>query len=139
MIQKWWVELPMKFDDAGIDEFIIMPNHFHGIIVLKDPTPERVDLRVDPIPTIIQWFKAMTTNEYIRCAKQLGWSPLSGKLWHRNYYEHIIRHEREFEAIRHYIHDNPIRWESDRNNPTNILTQSPETASDDPTNIRFRQ
>jgi REP element-mobilizing transposase RayT len=39
-IQKWWVELPMKFDNAGIDEFIIMPNHFHGIIVLKDPTPE---------------------------------------------------------------------------------------------------
>ena len=59
----------------------------------------------------------MTTNEYIRGVKQYGWSSFPGKLWQRNYYEHIIRDEGSLNRIREYITTNPLRWECDHENP----------------------
>ncbi len=75
------------------------------------------------VPTLgemIQWFKTMTTNEYVRGVKTLNWAPFPGKLWQRNYYEHIIRSEVELNAIRQYILNNPLKWEQDRDNPIKI-------------------
>ena len=66
------------------------------------------------LPKIVQWFKTMTTNEYIRRIKQDGWKPFTGKLWQRNYYEHIIRNEIELKRIREYIINNPLKWEFDQ-------------------------
>jgi putative transposase len=74
----------------------------------------------DPPPTlgqIVGWFKTMTTNEYIRGVKQLGWPPFPGKVWQRNYYEHIIRNRQTLDRIRAYIQTNPKRWSLDRENP----------------------
>lgn len=71
-----------------------------------------------PLPEIIQWYKTMTTNAYIRGVKQSGWTPFAGKLWQRNYYEHIIRDEVDLERIRAYIEDNPTMWASDNENPS---------------------
>jgi len=51
----------------------------------------------------------MTTNEYIRRVKQLNWKPFAGKLWQRNYYEHIIRNEKDLQQKTDYILDNPSR------------------------------
>lgn len=70
-----------------------------------------------PDPEIVQWFKTMTTNEYIRGVGTLGWSPFPGKLWQRNYYEHVIRDEVSLNRIREYIVNNPPQWEMDRENP----------------------
>jgi putative transposase len=110
MIQKWWHESSEKFKNIELDEFVIMPNHFHGIIVIvgaalcgrpvpyghpakKGHTLETGQPhRVAPIlGHIIDWFKTMTTNECIRNVKQNNWPSFNGKLWQRNYYEHIIR------------------------------------------------
>jgi len=55
----------------------------------------------------------MATNEYIRGVKQYGWSPFPGKLWQRNYWEHIVRDESELNRIREYISNNPAQWEMD--------------------------
>ena len=63
---------------------------------------------------MIQWFKTMTTNEYIRGVKSLGWRPFAGKLWQRDYYEHIIRNESEWDRIHRYIEANPVRWKADK-------------------------
>jgi putative transposase len=62
----------------------------------------------------MDWFKTMTTNEYIRGVKNNGWQRFDGKLWQRNYHEHIIRNEQEYEHISEYIRNNPARWEEDR-------------------------
>lgn len=70
-----------------------------------------------PLPEIVQWFKTMTTTEYIRGVKQHGWHPFPGKLWQRNYYEHVIRNEQSFHRIREYIATNPQRWQLDKENP----------------------
>jgi putative transposase len=67
-----------------------------------------------PLRRVVQWFKTMTTNEYIRGVKNLGWKSFNGKLWHRNYYEHIIRNEKSFHAISEYITNNPVKWNDDQ-------------------------
>ena len=82
----------------------------------------RADLRVRPgvsLPTVKQWFKTMTTNEYIRGVKQYGWRPFRGKLWQRNYYEHIIRDQIDLNRVRQYIIRNPLNWEENRESNTN--------------------
>jgi len=95
-----------------------MPNHIHGIIAIEE-TNVGADLRVcpnnkgehigSPLHRIIQWFKTMTTNEYIRWVKKGGLPPFRGKLWQRNYYEHIIRNEDELTLIHEYVMSNPER------------------------------
>jgi len=78
----------------------------------------------------------MTTNEYIRGVKQNGWSTFPGKLWQRNYYEHIVRNENELNRIREYIMNNPLQWELDRKNPNGQRdigqAQGPAPTKDEP-------
>ncbi len=69
----------------------------------------------------------MTTNEYIRGVKTLGWLPFPGKLWQRNYYEHIIRNEPSLHRIRQYIANNPLQWALDDENPMRADTQGVNT------------
>jgi len=138
MVHKWYVELENKFQDIRCDEYIIMPNHFHAIIQNIGPAPVGADLCVcpdvcpddqrhgrppgehtgSPLHHVIQWFKTMTTNEYIRGVKQYGWVPFPGRLWQRNYYEHILRNENEMSRIREYIRNNPVQWATDKDNPS---------------------
>jgi putative transposase len=67
----------------------------------------------------MDWFKTMTTNEYIRGVKTWGWEPFNGKLWQRNYYEHIIRTDESYQRIANYIENNPANWDRDSLNPAN--------------------
>jgi REP element-mobilizing transposase RayT len=59
-------------------------------------------------------FQSIVTVEYIRGVKTLGWKPFDGKLWQRNYYEHIIRNDTSFQRIRNYIVNNPGNWHDDK-------------------------
>jgi putative transposase len=61
----------------------------------------------------------MTTNEYIRGVKNKNWPPFNGKLWQRNYWEHIIRNEKAHRNIAEYIINNPTKWIEDKLNPKN--------------------
>ena len=67
-----------------------------------------------PLHTVMQWFKTMSTNEYIRGVKTLGWQPFDKKMWQRDYYEHIIRNQQSYENIANYIINNPHNWQEDR-------------------------
>jgi putative transposase len=71
MIEKWWQGLNHKFDNMQTDESIVMPNHFHGVIILKENIESGTHIGV-PLQTVVQWFKTMTTNEYIRNVKMLN-------------------------------------------------------------------
>ena len=161
MIAKWWLELKNKFPNIDLDEYVVMPNHIHGIIqivgdtgtklsVITGEQPVGADLRVCPpqplesgehplesgehplesgehigsplrricpnIPEMIQWFKTMSTNEYIRGVKSGKFPPFEKSIWQRNYYEHIIRTENDLNNIRLYIKENPNTWNRDNNN-----------------------
>ncbi len=137
MMNMWWLKIPKRFQNVRLNEYQIMPNHIHGIIIINNgrthgsaPTMNRikfvvgVDPCVDPnnrqkqlFFKIIQWFKTMTTNHYIRGVRDNNWQPFSKRLWQRNYYEHIIRNEKSLNKIRKYIRLNPLIWDRDRNNP----------------------
>jgi putative transposase len=122
IVQKWWQVLESKFSYIETDAYVIMPNHFHGIVVVVGADPRvcpNLGAHIGaPLPKIIQWFKTMTTNEYIRYSKD-NFEPSSGaKLWQRNYYEHVIRNEKALHAIRTYIESNPAQWINDPENPT---------------------
>lgn len=128
MVQAVWKGLPERFHSVALDAFVVMPNHFHGIIVLVGAqfiAPNACDRNkrwhsatshqgaINRAPTlgeIVRVFKAATTRQ-IRLAglREFGWQ--------RNYYEHIIRGENSLNRIREYIATNPLRWELDRENP----------------------
>lgn len=139
MVWHWYNELENKFPDIQCDECVCMPNHIHFIVVNVGADlrvrPSVPDLRVrpgvspprnvasprkegehigSPLRSIVQWFKTMSTNEYIRGVKQSGWRPFPGKLWQRNYWEHIVRNDQDLNGLREYIRNNPARWELDK-------------------------
>jgi putative transposase len=114
MVNSWWLKITDKFPEIFLDSFVIMPDHIHGIIFINHNNVVGADPCVSPnVGKIVQWFKTMTTNVYIRNVKQNGWQPFNKKLWQRNYYEHIIRSEKSLDAIREYIINNPKKSESE--------------------------
>jgi putative transposase len=107
MVEHWWFELNQRFSAVETDEFVIMPNHLHGIVVLTD-TIVGADLRGSAL------YRRRTDRPGLKTA---SWPSFNGRLWQRNYYEHVIRNEESLLRIRQYILDNPARWAFDRENP----------------------
>jgi putative transposase len=68
---------------------------------------------------VVGIFKSISTHQYAMNVHANKWPPFRGKLWQRNYYEHIIRNENELNRIREYIINNPLQWDNDENNPSN--------------------
>lgn len=100
-----WLELPDQFSNLRLDKFCIMPNHIHGIIQLLD-----TDTRSHGLAEIVRWYKSISGRR-INSARQATGLPV----WQRNYYEHIIRNEKEWSQIRAYISMNAENWKNDRN------------------------
>lgn len=107
MIKKIWNELPIYYP-VQIDEFVVMPDHIHGIIKLSVGAGPRA--RPISLPDIVQRFKSLTTTQYKHHVITKGWLPFNGRLWQRNYYEHIIRDEIDLNNVRRYIQNNPNKW-----------------------------
>ena len=138
MVKDVWEEIPIHYSNIELDAFVIMPNHIHGIINIVGAGPcacpdggEQLNIGqpqgVAPtglsLPNIIHRFKTMTTKRYIDGIKNNGWPPFHGRVWQRNYYEHIIRNNDELKQIREYIMNNPLKWEFDRENPDVVGAQ----------------
>ena len=111
MIVGWWQKVSEKYPDVELDQWVVMPNHFHGIVVLCRDTPMP---RQTALSDVMRWFKSMTTTAYIRGVHAEQWTPFPGSLWQRSYYDHIIRSESDLQRIREYIHQNPTRWHVDK-------------------------
>lgn len=127
MADQCWQHLTCRFANIKLDEYIIMPNHIHGIIMIVGAplvgAQNKLSIRkwagIKPAPTlgdIIGAFKSLTTNNYIQNVKQHHWPQFPGKLWQRNYYEHVVRNDDDLLKIRQYIINNPVNWEKDEYN-----------------------
>jgi len=133
MIERWWNKIPEKFSCVQLDAHVIMPDHLHGIVSIvgadpcvrpgRKPATDSGAHTGAPLHKIIQWFKTMTTNEYIRGAKELKWPSFNKHIWQRSFYEHVVRRTDKMDRIREYILNNPLRWEFDREN---LETLSPD-------------
>lgn len=122
MIEAEWLKIPDRFPNTCLHNHIVMPNHFHSIIEILPPKelPEEVfpadiqSKRKIALGDIIGAFQSITTVEYIRGVKKIGWESFEKKLWQRNYWEHIIRNRESYLFISNYITKNPETWEKDR-------------------------
>lgn len=133
--KEQWEKLPKRFPNIELGAFVIMPNHVHGNIVIvtgrgtaenlndsggessrRAPTREGFQKPVKgSIPTIIRSYKSAVSYRInlIRGTQDVP-------VWQRNYYEHVIRNERDLQNKTDYIEANPLLWEEDDENPVNV-------------------
>ena len=81
----------------------------------NDDQPQGVDPTKDQLslPDIVHRIKSLTTHQYLIGVRDKDWSQFEKRLWQRNYYEHVIRNERDYQAIYDYILANPMNWDKD--------------------------
>jgi len=150
IVQHAWMDLPNHYPHVALDEFVIMPNHVHGIIVLTDTgrgrsvsgeivLPDRYRDSMEPVPDLDQtcpYTIDKSTRPYkfrhglpeiVRAFKSFSARRINAlrrtpgrPVWQRNYYERIIRDEAELKRIREYIRYNPTEWETDQENPIHV-------------------
>jgi REP element-mobilizing transposase RayT len=143
IVQWEWLSLPKRFHFIELGAFVVMPNHFHGILIFRGnvgatrsgltsvfpnkpslPNETTDGVEGSPLPhgpkpaslgAIISQFKSRVT-------KQLWKIPTLNRvpLWQRNYYEHIIRNEEDLQNKTNYIEANPMLWAQDDENPSNV-------------------
>jgi putative transposase len=124
--KNFWTEIPGHFEDVEIDEFSIMPNHAHGILIVERNMVGDAYMRPHQgnafmhslqdktkmlLSKIIQQYKASVTHKINNLQNDLHFQ------WQRSFYDHVIRNESELFRIREYIQNNPLRWDLDRENP----------------------
>jgi REP element-mobilizing transposase RayT len=117
--ETMWRRIPEHASHVTLDEWVVMPNHLHGIIVIEVPVGECPNRAGDPLGppagslgAVVGNYKSVTTRRINHIRKTLG-----VPVWQRNYYERVIRNQRELEATRRYVIDNPLYWNEDRKNP----------------------
>jgi putative transposase len=133
IVYKEWINTSKIRSKVELDQFVIMPNHLHGIIILDDILSKgmaRHALTEDKhqfgkpiagsLSIIIGAFQSAATKQIHKIKPNMS-------VWHRNFYEHIIRNDEELYNIRKYIIDNPLKWELDTNHPPNLNNKSLET------------
>ena len=105
IVQDIWQQIPRHFSNVNLDEFIIMPNHVHGIVVINKQNKTKQSLSV-----IVGSFKSAVTKEINNAQFK----------WQRSFHDHIIRTPDSLQRIRQYIKNNPANWHEDENNKLNI-------------------
>ena len=103
-VEQAWQDLPSRFRGVENDEFVVMPNHVHGITWLTCGTPAAT------LPAVLRAFKSLSAREVNRILER------TGAVWQRSYHERVIRNEQELHRFRKYISENPARWEQDKDN-----------------------
>jgi len=141
--QQCWDDIPVHFPDVDLDEFVVMPNHIHGIVVITGVVGANNYSPIPPPPPPSPPSQCVGANNYsplppippLPPPRPCGTSKTIGSIvrgykigvtkwmrnntpiydvWQRNYWEHIVRNEPELNRIREYIRNNPSRWELDK-------------------------
>lgn len=119
MVESIFDEMVDHYPGVQTDARVVMPNHFHGIVILVGAAPRGRPGAGNPLegqprgvaPTmsladVVHRFKTLTTKRYADGVKLAGWPPFHGRLWQRNYYDHIIRDNDSLNRLREYIETN---------------------------------
>jgi len=134
-IQKTWEDLPSYYSTITLDEFVIMPNHVHFIVIINNNDDIRRGEVTSPsgaverfkgretrplrnkitLGKIVAYFKYQSTKSINHLQLSAG-----VPFWQKNYYEHVIRNDDDLYRTRKYIKENPQKWELDEENPVNF-------------------
>lgn len=110
--EEWLEKLTDKYPGVLLEKYVVMPNHIH--LLLRFVSWEEAGGHMGPpLQEVLDWYKTMTTNAYIRAVKSGRLPCFQGRIWQRGYYEHVIRNERDYLEIWRYIDQNPARWNED--------------------------
>ena len=126
IVTDCWRAIPEHFHNTGVDAFVVMPHHIHGIIVIKGNNSlqgdgvgnnDRCSLRnarnMELLPKIISQYKSSVT----RMVRKQWNNHRFG--WQKSFYDHVIRSDEDLHRVRTYIQNNPLNWELDENNRAN--------------------
>jgi putative transposase len=141
VVASCWHEIPRHYREVELDEFVVMPNHVHGILVIRSRLDEEiagknvpcrgeaglarkgvtrvvstgVAVRSSTLGTIVGSYKSAVTRAVNAARGKTG-----NAVWQRGYYEHVVRDENELNRIREYVSSNPLAWHLDKENPDRI-------------------
>lgn len=113
---KYWVNIPEHFSNAELDEFVIMSNHMHGIVIIHKQveTQHAASLsKPGSLSAIIRSYKSAVTL----WARQNGYPAFA---WQTRFYDHIINNDESLHEIRYYIRHTPLKWDIDQYNPQRV-------------------
>ena len=121
IVEEEWERTPIVRSNVELGAYMVMPNHFHGILIVADGVgasrrlaPTKV---ISPKPgslgAIMAQFKSIVTKRIWKSDENINGTPI----WQRNYYEHIIHDERDMQSKWDYIEGNPVLWNDDYENP----------------------
>jgi putative transposase len=132
-----WRTIPEHFPFVELGAYVVMPNHVHGVIVINDmddgtgrgaddgrgaamlrpyddnPNPHKINVKPGSLGAIVRSYKSAVSYRINKEHNATG-------IWQRNYYEHIIRDEKDLQRIMDYIETNPSRWDEDDENPIKV-------------------
>ena len=123
IVDETWMWLEKRYNYIHLDDYIIMPNHIHGIIIIensnvgrgRDLSLQNVNYqKIKPLSQIIGAFKTISSKQI----HNMGYNTF---LWQRSFYDNIIRNEYALYKIQKYIKNNPKKWDYDRNKPNKRL------------------
>jgi len=146
IVEEEWIKTQRIRQNIELGEFVVMPNHFHGILEIKysaggksqfASTENKFKSPSQTIGAIIRGFKGATTKRIKELISREGsgikddnnkekdrtgelqfastiFGPIGSIIWQRNYWEHIIRNEKEYGRISNYIINNPAKWTADK-------------------------
>ena len=139
-----WCAIPGHFPTVELGAYVIMPNHVHGVIVIRDDesafdavdemgrgaemlrpyddNPHKINVKPGSLGAIVRSYKSAVSY---RINKEHN----ATNIWQRNYYEHIIRNDKDLQRITDYIEANPLRWNDDDENPVRARHTSPQQPS----------
>jgi REP element-mobilizing transposase RayT len=100
-VSDCWFDLPNHYSNIILDEFIVMPDHVHGIIIIRNVSDKKPNHGLSEFIRAFKSFSSRRINEYRRTKKPEIWQP--------RFHDHIIRSNRSLNMIRAYINNNPAR------------------------------
>jgi putative transposase len=124
IVERCWKGIPEHFSNVKLDEYVIMPNHIHGILILNESVGTRHAVSLHErfgkpvsgsVSTIVRSFKSAVTKRINEMHVRE-----SAQLWQPRYYDRIIRSEKELQNIRDYIANNVITWTYNKENPEDV-------------------
>lgn len=113
IVVECWNHIPQHFPSVELGDYVIMPNHMHGIISWNTTT-RRGEVTSPALGKIIAYFKYQSTKHINQHHNTPG-----TRIWQRNYHDHIIRDDKDLQRLRQYIQDNPMKWALDQLHPDN--------------------
>ena len=127
IVEDEWQKSSVIRREIELDVFVVMPNHIHGIVNIINPdvgATGRSPLRSGPPARSLGAFVAGFKSAVTKRLNNLRHTP-GVPVWQRNYYEHVIRGDRELLRVREYILNNPLDWEHDRENSSRLVDAKP--------------